>query len=169
MEAQLTNLLIAETKRRLFDEGMERIKICLAALSEAEVWQRPNENSNSMGNLVLHLAGNVRQWVVAGLGGAADIRERQQEFDERGPIAKAALIKTLEESMALVETTLDRVKPIDLVNVHKVQGFDESGVSILVHVTEHFSYHVGQMTYFVKAIKDMDVGYYKDLDLEVKS
>lgn len=158
-------LLIQEVKRRLFDESVPRLKKCLAQLNEEEIWQRPNANSNSMGNLVLHLCGNVRQWILSGLGKATDIRQRQAEFDALGPLASNKMLEELDMLMEEVNTVLDHLKPADLINQHQVQGFTESGISILVHVVEHFSYHVGQMTYHVKALKDMDMGFYAGKNL----
>ena len=160
------DLLIAEVKRRLFDESMPRLHKCLDQLTEAEVWQRPNEQSNSIGNLLLHLDGNIRQWVIAGLGGRPDTRRRQAEFDERGPIPKAALLDKLEATMKEVGDTLDALQPETLLAYRDVQTFRESGLSILVHVVEHFSYHVGQISYIVKSRKDIDMGYYEGVKLD---
>jgi len=157
-----------EIHRRLFDECWPRLEKCLKQLTEGEIWQRPNENSNSMGNITLHLCGNMRQWVVAGLGKAVDTRQRQQEFDERGPLSTEVLLAKMQATMKEVKSVLEKVSTEDLLAMHSVQGFQESGIAILVHVVEHYSYHVGQMTYFVKAIKDMDMGYYAGLDLEAK-
>ncbi len=164
-----SDLLIAEIRRRLLGEGAPRIRKCLAELDEAEIWFRPNEHSNAVGNLVLHLCGNVRQWIVSALGAYPDVRQRQLEFDERGPISAAELVRRLDEVMAEVEKVLDRLTPDKILEEYQVQGYRETGLSILVHVTEHFSYHVGQITYFVKWRKNMDVGYYKGVDLDVTS
>lgn len=159
------DLLIAETKRRLFEECIPRLKKCLNELTETEIWYRPNDNSNSIGNLVLHLCGNVRQWICAGLGKQPDVRERQKEFDELGPLPTKDLIEKVNLLQRDVEKVLESINPEMLLEVHDVQIYKESGLSILVHVVEHFSYHVGQMTYFVKWRKDMDMGYYGDTDL----
>jgi len=164
----LTTAFITEIKRRLFEESMFRLKKCLAELTEAQIWYRPNKASNSVGNLVLHLHGNVRQWVVAGLGKNKDVRERQQEFDEQGPVPTPQLLADMEQLMIEVNTILDNTTSTDLLKVRNVQGYQESGLSILVHITEHFSYHVGQMTYIVKMLKDKDMGYYDGHDLEAK-
>jgi len=163
-----TTPFLEEINRRLFKECWPRLEKCLVQLTEAEIWQRPNENSNSMGNITLHLCGNMRQWVVAGLGKVEDTRQRQQEFEERGPLPTELLRSKMEETMEEVKTVLEKVKIEDLLATHNVQGFQETGIAILVHVVEHYSYHVGQMTYFVKAVKDMDMGYYADMDLEAK-
>ena len=142
-----------------------RLKKCLGELTEEQIWSRPNENSNSMGNIVLHLCGNVRQWIVAGLGEQIDIRQRQKEFDEKGPIPSAKMLQELDVLMAEVNDILDQVTPEDLLRKRPVQIYEESGLSILIHVVEHFSYHVGQMTYYVKMVKNMDMGYYAGQDL----
>jgi len=161
--------LIEETKRRLFRDSLPRIHKCLAHLSEEEIWQRPNAEVVSVGNLILHLCGNVRQNIVAGLGGAPDRRARAQEFAETGPLPAAALLARLDELKAEVDSALDRLDPESLLEVRRVQGFEETAVSILVHVIEHFSYHVGQITYFVKTNKAVDLGYYAGVDLNARN
>ncbi len=157
--------LIEEIRRRLIGECQERTLKCLEILTEEEIWHRPNEHSNSVGNLVLHLCGNVRQWLFSTLGGQKDIRERQKEFDEQGPLPKAQLKSMLVDLMQAADQILADCPPEQLLRRYNVQGFQENGVAILIHVTEHFSYHVGQMTYFLKAHRDMDAGYYAGQDL----
>lgn len=164
---EFKTLLVNEVRRRIFGEGIPRIKKCLAELSEEEVWFRPNENSNGVGNLVLHLCGNVRQWLLTGLDRQLDIRKRQEEFDEKGPMAKSELEKRLNQLDVDVEEFLTRLPDEILTQKVVVQGFDENGISVLVHVVEHFSYHVGQIAYFTKWRKNMDVGFYADEDLDV--
>ena len=97
-----------------------------------------------------------------------DIRERQKEFDERGPVSTAKMLADMDQLMVEVATILDNIRPEDLLEERNVQGWQESGLSILVHITEHFSYHVGQMTYVVKMLRDEDTGYYEGQDLEAK-
>jgi uncharacterized damage-inducible protein DinB len=164
--AQLHAQLISETRRRIFDESIPRIKKCLDLLNEDEVWRRPNQHSNSVGNLTLHVCGNARQWIVSGLGKKRDIRKRQEEFDELGPIPKADLIRMLDFLIIELDSVLEKVDVPLLMGLHKVQAYEESGVSILIHVIEHFSYHTGQITYFVKALKDVDTGYYAEDNLD---
>jgi uncharacterized damage-inducible protein DinB len=160
--------LIAESKRRLIDESVPRIKKCLDKLNEEEIWRRPNVETVSVGNLVLHLCGNVRQWICTGLGGEPDHRERSAEFSEPGPIPKELLLAKLDETMRDAERAMDAADPASLLDMRPVQGFEESGLSILVHVVEHFSYHTGQITYAVKANKAIDFGYYAGQNLDAK-
>ena len=162
---KVKELLIKEVRRRLMEEGVPRIKQCLATLTEEEIWMRPNANSNSMGNLVLHLCGNVRQWIVSGLGGLPDRRNRSSEFGESGPIPAGELVNRLETVMEETNQVLDGLSAEQLVQPVTVQGFEETGLSVLVHVVEHFSYHVGQITYFVKWRKDIDTAYYGGIEL----
>ncbi len=157
--------LIRECKRRLLEISLPQIRKCLAELSDEELWVRPNEQSNSMGNLVLHLCGNVRQYVISGLGGAADVRERAKEFAERGPVPRAALLERLDQTLAEAGKVLDRLDVATILDTRTVQGFGYDGVGILVHVVEHFSYHTGQIAYFVKARKGVDLGFYRGVNL----
>ena len=144
----------------MIDESLPRIRKCLDRLSDEEIWRRPNSNTVSVGNLVLHLAGNVRQWVVSGLGGAADGRERSKEFSERGPVPRDELLSRLERSVEEAMAVVDKAGPAELLRRRPVQTFEETGLSILVHVIEHFSYHTGQIAYAVKSMKDVDLEFY---------
>ena len=118
---------------------------------------------------MLHLTGNVNQWINTGLGGDKDSRQRQAEFDARGRIERGAMLEELDIVMKRAKEVISGLSSEDLVKVYKVQGFEETGMSIVIHVVEHFSYHVGQMTYIVKSVKDIDTGYYSGKDLETTS
>lgn len=163
----LGSALIAEAKQSIIEDSLPRIQKCLGLLSEEEIWLRPNEETTSVGNLVLHLCGNVRQWIVSGLGDAPDHRDRASEFSNRGPIAKSDLLTCLQNTLQEVSDTLDSLDPESLLERRRIQGYEVTGVNILVHVTEHFSYHTGQITWFVKSRKNVDTGYYANQDLDV--
>lgn len=161
--------LIEEVKRRIIEESVPRIKKCLGQLTEEEIWHRPNENVVSVGNLVLHLCGNARQWILSGLGNHPDHRQRDEEFDTKGPLSTSALIQSLDELAVAIAQVLGQATPETLVASRVVQGFEETGISILVHVTEHFSYHTGQITYYVKTRKNIDLQYYGGQNLNQTS
>jgi len=167
MEAEILDNLINEVKRRMIEEGVERIRKSLEKLNLEEVWEKPNANSNSMGNLVLHLCGNVRQYFLAGIDQQKDTRERQKEFDVQEPIPTSELMEKLDSLMEEVIVALDKITYNQLTETRRVQGFNETVLSILVHVTEHFSYHVGQITYYVKLKKNVDMNYYEGMDLNI--
>ncbi len=154
--------------RRLREESLVRIEKCLSEISEEELWIRPNQHLNGIGNLILHLCGNARQWIVSGLGGQPDTRERDREFEARGGYTKADLLDLARASLDEVEATLTPLEEADLVKVYPIQAFEETGIAVLFHVVEHFSYHVGQITWYVKTLREKDLGYYSGLDLHKK-
>jgi uncharacterized damage-inducible protein DinB len=158
-----------ECRRRLVEESLPRLRTCLSELGEDEIWARPNEASNSMGNLVLHLRGNVGQYVVSGLGGAPDGRDRAAEFSERGPLPKARLLSGLERTLAEAARVIEGLDEARLLARYRIQGYDLDGIGVLVHVVEHFSYHTGQVAYFTKARKGIDLGFYRGVDLARKN
>lgn len=156
----LETQLINEAHRRLREESLARIVKCLNMLSDDEIWYKHNANSNSIGNLVLHLSGNIRQWLVSGLGQESDVRERDLEFSTIGPVSKEILIQKISSAINDGLAVVDRIASGALEQMYEVQVYHESGVSIIVHVIEHCSYHVGQITYLTKYLKDIDTEYY---------
>lgn len=166
MSAQaITEALVTEVNFRLFEECVPRIKNCLERLPDEKVWWRPNTSSNSIGNLVLHLCGNVRQWIISGVGEETDVRRRSEEFDERGPVAREKLLALLDALEPDVRRVLAKVDPEDLMTVKPVQVYEHTVLTMLVHVTEHFSYHTGQIAWITKMLKDEDLGFYAGEDL----
>ena len=157
--------LILEVRRRVLVESTPRIKKCLDRLSEDQIWWRPNAESNSIGNLVLHLSGNVRQWIISGVGRKPDTRTREEEFDAQGPMPKEELWSILATTMADIESVLDSVTAEQLVTRQPVQVYTESVLSMLVHVTEHFSYHTGQIAWITKMITESQLGFYEGVEL----
>jgi uncharacterized damage-inducible protein DinB len=162
----LAPLLTAEAVRRL-REGQERIHQCVGLLDEDQLWHRPNGNLVSVGNLVMHLSGNVGQWINATLGGDADKRQRPREFDTL-TMERRALLDRLDSTLVRALDVIAGLTQADLERTWNVQVYQESGLSIVVHVVEHFSYHVGQITLHTKLLRDVDTGYYAGLDLERK-
>jgi len=160
----LSHLLILEAERRIFDESYQRIYKCLDLLTEEQVWQRPNENLSSIGNLILHLCGNARQWIVSGLGVELDSRNRDREFQESSKCSKWKLKRMLDELKSEMKLVFQKMTEEELNRVRNVQVFEESGLSILIHVIEHFSYHTGQITWFTKMLTNEDTKYYGKLN-----
>ncbi|MDQ3016949.1 MAG: DUF1572 domain-containing protein [Bacteroidota bacterium] len=162
----LRDAIIREVHLRLYEECLPRILRCIDQLNDEELWWRPNENSNSIGNLVLHLCGNVRQWIYSGLGRGQDMRHRQYEFDERRIIPKKELRDALSSILELVRPVILNVPTEELLNIRAVQTFEETGLTILIHVTEHFSYHTGQIAYITKMLTDRPLDFYAGIPLE---
>jgi len=141
-----------------------RVVETLQRLSLEDVWWRPNEESNSIGNLCLHLAGNVRQWIVSGVGGAPDVRRRQEEFDERGRLSVEELASRLEGAVAEAVAVLAGVPDDALLKSLTVQGREVSVLYAVYHVVEHFSMHTGQILYVAKLRLGRDLGFYPLVD-----
>ncbi|MBI4565232.1 MAG: DUF1572 family protein [Planctomycetes bacterium] len=165
----LGKALIRACRDKLVEEFLPRLKKCLSRLTDGEIWFRSNENTASVGNLILHLCGNVRQHIVSGLGGAPDVRERSKEFSERGPIPAEELLRRINRTVSEAVAVMDRLDPDHLLDARRIQGFETNALSTLIHVTEHFSYHLGQITYAVKTRKNIDLGYYAGVDLNRKN
>ena len=163
------NYLIEDVNRRLFIENQSRIHRCLDLITEEQLWYKHNPNVNSIGNLILHLCGNVTQYICAGLFQEKDDRERDLEFSQSGTYNIQEIREILDKTMDMIKDRIGKVTPIMLTEKFGVQGFDENGTSILVHVTEHYSYHVGQITYLTKFLNNVDTGYYAGKDLNKKS
>ena len=144
----------------LVDEYLPKIERCLERLTDEQIWWRPNEQSNSIGNLVLHLSGNARQWIVSGVGGAPDARERDAEFAQRETIARAELVALLRTTLADVDETLKNLTPETLLERRAIQGSDVDVLEAIFHVTEHFSMHTGQIIMLTKMLTSSDLRFY---------
>lgn len=151
---------IGYCRRRLSEEYFPRILRCLDELEDDALWWRPNEESNSAGNLVLHLAGNVRQWIVAGIGGAPDARNRAAEFSERGPVPRKELVAAITSAVGDADATLATLDPARLGERLKIQMYDVTCLDALSHVVEHFAQHLGQIIYITKLRRGIDLRFY---------
>jgi uncharacterized damage-inducible protein DinB len=140
---------------------LPRIERCLKELSEEQIWWRRNDASNSVGNLALHLAGNVRQWIVSGLGGAPDSRRRGEEFAERGPVPRDRLELVLRRAVGDACKVLRRLQAKDLMRSYQIQGLRVSGLNATLHVVEHFAFHTGQIVFVTKQLAGRDLAFTK--------
>ena len=130
--------------------ALNRIKHCLGQLTDEQVWWRPRPSLNSIGNLILHLCGNVRQWIVAGLGGVTDVRNRPAEFAERGPIPKEELMCRLEAVVEEAKHILAGVDARQLVGIRHIQGFDVTGVAAIFDSVPHFRGHTQEIIHMTR-------------------
>ena len=158
--AATAEAFIASARTFLSEEYLPKIERCLEQLSEEDVWWRGAEESNSIGNLILHLSGNARQWIVSGVGGAPDTRARQQEFDRRAGIGRDELLATLRDTLAEVDSVLQRVDPARLQERRSIQGHDVTIIQAIFHVVEHFAMHTGQIILLTKLLAKKDLAFY---------
>lgn len=151
------------------DENTGKIKKCLNELSEEEIWQRPNEASNSVGNLLLHLCGNIRQYAISSLGRQSDVRERDLEFNTREGYIKEDLLAKLSGTVEEAKEIIKALDTEESLRIRSVQGFAFSGVGVIIHVVEHYSYHTGQIVFWTKLLRAKDMAFYAGLDLNTKN
>lgn len=140
----LASASIGLARKHLADRT-ERIRHCVGQLDDEQVWWRPHDAMNSVGNLLLHLGGNLRQWIVAGVGGVPDTRDRPAEFAERGPIPREDLIRRLEAAVAAADAALAALDGSRLLEPHRIQGFDETVLSAIWRSLEHLSGHAQEI------------------------
>jgi uncharacterized damage-inducible protein DinB len=155
--SQLSDLFLADAQRLLAKEHLPHIVDCLKQLSDEEIWWRPNGASNSAGNLVLHLCGNVRQWIISNLGENPDLRDRDSEFAERGPLPKKILIARLQNTVREAARVLARIPEPTLSRKFVIQGLHVTGLTAVAHVVEHFAYHTGQIVFITKLKRGKDL------------
>lgn len=140
-----------------------RVETCLGKLTPDQIWMRGTENQNAVGNLVLHLSGNVRQWILTGIGEAPDHRIRDEEFSARGGIEAEALGRllrgTVEEALAIIRS----LPPERLAERTTIQGHDVTLLEAIFHVVEHFSGHTSQIIFVTKMLTGEDLGFYSYL------
>jgi uncharacterized damage-inducible protein DinB len=148
---------IAQCEHVLREVYLPRILRCLKKLSREQIWWRPNQASNSVGNLVLHLEGNVRQWIISGLGGAPDKRQRDLEFSERRPMQRQMLANRLQKTVREACRVLHKLSAEDLTRVHSTQKYQVTGLEAAFHVAEHFSHHAGQIILLTKMLTGSDL------------
>lgn len=152
--------LVRRSRTYLSGEFLPKIRESLDRLPEEDLWWRPNPASNSVGNLVLHLAGNARQWVVAGIARREDVRDRSAEFAAEGGLDRAAVLARLEEALAEVDEVLAALDPAVLEEERTIQGMETTGLGALYHVVEHFAMHTGQILWITKMRTGKDLGFY---------
>jgi hypothetical protein len=145
-------------------ENLKRIESCVNELPPASLWARDSENENAVGNLLLHLEGNVRQWILAGVGDGRDTRDRASEFSARsganGAVLLTKLHGTVGEALGLIRS-LPHQRLADEVSI---QGYDTTVLSAIFHVVEHFSGHTYQVILLTKRFTGKDLGFYGYLD-----
>jgi len=139
---------------------LPKIERCLQRLTDEQIWWRPNSESNSIGNLTLHLCGNARQWIISGLGNQRDERIRDQEFSQTEIIPREKLLELLRGTLAEVESVLNSLNPQALLDSRTIQGGNVDVIQAIYHVTEHFSMHTGQIILLTKILTYKDLGFY---------
>jgi uncharacterized damage-inducible protein DinB len=168
MEDIVCNEFISQAIHRIH-KNTEKLAACMKQLDEKEVWVSPNENMKSIGNLILHLCGNIRQYIISSLGRSEDVRERNLEFSTNGGYSKKDLMTMLETTVGKSVDIIRHMSPEELMQNRMVQGMAYTGIGIVVHVSEHYSCHSGQIILMTKLLKNIDLGFYAGIDLNKKN
>ena len=141
-------------------EYRPKIERCLEQLTDEQIWFRSNEQCNSIGNLILHLCGNARQWIVCGLGSEPDTRIRDAEFAQRDALPRPQVLELLRLTVGDVEKVLRQLDPSTLLEKRTIQGSEVDVLNAIFHVTEHFSMHTGQIIMLTKMLTATDLRFY---------
>jgi len=160
MDAEIAKLFLGYSESKL-RQMREYVEACLGRLTEEQVWGRGGAHENAIGNLILHLCGNVRQWIVAGVGGAQDVRDREQEFAAQGGRGIRELTALLRETVADASRVLGTVTPQRLTEVIRPQHGPVTVLEAIYQVVGHFQQHTGQIIYATKIYAGEDLGLYK--------
>jgi uncharacterized damage-inducible protein DinB len=161
---QAESALFLDFSQRKLRQLSERISACLDRLEEEDVWVRGGDHENAIGNLVLHLCGNVGQWIGFAIGGRPDTRRRDAEFAEREGPSKTELKSLLENATAEALAVLERLPPERLGEAIAPQGYQVTILEGIYHVIEHFAQHTGQILYATKMLTGRELGFYRHLD-----
>jgi hypothetical protein len=164
MTADLTELFLGFSRRKLLDQYWPRLRSCVESLTDEQIWWRPNAASNSIGNLILHLNGNVRQWLVDSFNGADDKRNRPAEFAAPELVPGSALLEKLGATLQEASDVLARLTETDLLAWYEIQGYNVSGLDAVYQVVEHFGLHHGQILYITKNLNGTDLGFHRELN-----
>jgi uncharacterized damage-inducible protein DinB len=152
---------LKESRSLLVGDYLPKIERCVGLLTDEQIWWRANSASNSIGNLLLHLSGNVRQWIVVGLGGAEDQRDRDAEFAQRDVIPRDELLTRLRDTLREADQTLGNFDDERLLDQFTIQGTETSALAAIMHVVEHFSMHTGQIILLAKMFAEVDLEFYE--------
>jgi len=152
------------------DESTRMINLSFEKLTDADIWLRINESSNTIGNLILHLCGNIRQYAISSLGTTEDTRVRDIEFETKEGFSKQELLNKICNTVEEAKEVLQQCSVSELLRKREVQGFTFSGIGVAIHVTEHYSYHTGQIAFLTKQLKNKkSLGFYDGMDLNIKN
>ena len=142
---------LEKSRSLLTSDYLPKIERCLDRVTGADIWWRPNEASNSIGNLILHLCGNVTMWIIGGVGALPFERHRQLEFDERRQISSDELRSRIRRVVQEADDVMSAVGPDDLLERRQIQGYDVTVLEAIYHAVEHFGMHTGQIIVLSKA------------------
>jgi uncharacterized damage-inducible protein DinB len=163
MADNTAKIFLSFSRNKLIGQYWPRLRQCVESLNNEQVWWRPNEASNSVGNLLLHLAGNVRQWLIVPFQNLEDGRDRAAEFGQKEGETAVQLLSRLAAVMDEAGKMMDQLTEADLEARFSIQGYSVHGLDAVYQVVEHFGLHYGQIVYITKMLAGRDLGFYRQL------
>lgn len=157
MENTIAAVFLGSSIQRL-RQMSSHIEACLGRLSDEQIWSRGGAHENAIGNLILHLCGNARQWVVSGVGGAKDARDRDAEFAAKGEWTRTQLLTHLKGTVDEAVTVLEQVTPERLTEIVTPQQHSVPVLEAIYQVVAHFQQHTGQIIFATKILSGEDLG-----------
>ena len=164
----MENQVLSEFKKHAIfrlNESQRMIHLALAKVNEEQLWQIPVSNGLRLGNQLLHLCGNMTQYLIASLGEKTDERKRDEEFTATGRADIRSLLTLFDNTVKQAINTIEEAPESAFTRIRKVQDFEFSGVGVVLHAVEHCSYHTGQIAFWVKQLTAADLGFYDQHDL----
>jgi uncharacterized damage-inducible protein DinB len=143
---------LSDSRAFLTKDYLPKIERCVAQLTPEQIWFRANDASNSIGHLLLHLAGSSRYWAIEVIGGQPIGRMRQQEFDRREPLSPDRLLADLRAAVADVDRRLAELSAETLLEERISHDEEPTVLWCVYHIVEHFSMHTGQILSMAKAL-----------------
>jgi len=153
----LDNVALEALRGRIATILPAQIKACLEELTEEQLWWRPNEHSNSVGNLVLHLSGSMRHYLSRGVGGIEYQRDRPAEFAERGPIPREQLLSTFDDTIAQAAQILNSLGTSRFLDPSDEPNYMPTIFDVIFNIAIHLATHTGQIVYITKMLKEGSV------------
>ena len=165
---ELNEKLIIEIKKNSIyriEENLRMILICFDKITEKDLWNKPSKKGVAFGNQIIHIVGNMTQYLMSALGEKKINRDRDKEFKIDKSMSKTYLINMLSQTIKESKKTIDKLSLENLLKTRKIQVYRLSGIGCLIHAVEHFSYHTGQIAILTKNITNSDLGFYDGIDL----
>lgn len=160
---ETATLFVEFSRHKLLEQYWPRLRSCVESLNDDQVWWRPNDSSNSIGNLVLHLNGNVTQWLIAPFQHLEDTRDRPAEFSRKDGIVPTTLLADMQKTMTGAAAVFSALTKAELHAHFDIQGYHVTGLHAVYQVVEHFGLHYGQIAYITKLLRGSDLGFYREL------
>lgn len=165
MSSNGIDLTIRKASVHRLNECLRMVELAMAKVEEPLLWKLPTPKGMALGNQLLHICGNMRQYILCGLGDGPDHRKRSEEFTVQPQKGMGELMEELRTTVKEAIDTIEQSRTPQWVTSYSIQGFRLSGTEAVLHAIEHFAYHTGQIAFWIKLNTGKDLGFYAHHDL----